>query len=176
MEVGETTGLTQYWGIGVLLAMLASGLILLKRLGHLRVMRTGMALSVLAFAGPIAAGLLGNVTLFKAAVFVMGIGTGLAGAGMLSGTLTFTTRVRAGMLLGVWAVANMTGHAFGSLMGGLVVDTMRALTGNPFVAYATLFGLEMVILAVALTLTFRLNVETSKAIQEERAVLQAALD
>jgi len=174
MNVGETTGLTQYWGIGVLFAMLVSGIFLLKNIGHMRVMRIGMALSVLAFAGPIAAGALGNVGLFKSAVFVMGIGTGLAGAGMLSGTLTFTTRVRAGMLLGVWGVANMTGHAFGSLMGGAVVDTMRALTGNAFISYSTLFGLEMAILLSALALTFRLSMDTSKAHEEELAVIPLA--
>jgi len=170
MEVGETTALTQYWGIGVLLAMLACGIILLKWLGHMRVMRAGMMLSVIAFAGPILAGISGNVGLFKAAVFIMGIGTGLAGAGMLSGTLTFTTRVRAGMLLGVWAVANMTGHAFGSLMGGAVVDTMRALTGNSLISYSTLFGVEMAILLGALFLSFRLNVDNSKAREEERSI------
>lgn len=171
MDVGETTGLTQYWGIGVLLAMLASGLALLKWLGHLKVMRAGMLLSVLAFAGPILAGGMGNIALFKVAVFVMGIGTGLAGAGMLSGALTFTSRVRAGMLLGVWGVANTTGHAFGSLLGGTVVDTMRTLTGNAYLAYSTLFGLEMFILLAALWLSFRLDVKISKARQEERTVI-----
>lgn len=168
MEVGETTGLTQYWGIGVLIAMLSGGVFLLKKLGHMRVMRIGMLISVLAFAGPIVAGFTSNVSLFKAAVFIMGIGTGLAGAGMLSGTLTFTTRLRAGMLLGVWGVANMTGHAFGSLMGGGVVDAVRLLTGNAFAAYATVFGLEMAVLLGALSLSFRLNPATSRASQEEK--------
>lgn len=174
MEVGETTGLTQYWGIGVLLSMLASGLLLLKALGHMRVMRAGMLLSVLAFAGPILAGLTGNLGLFKAAVFVMGLGTGLAGAGLLSGTLAFTTRLRAGMLVGVWGVANMTGHAFGSLLGGVTVDGVRALTGSAFAAYGTVFGLEMAILLTALALSFRLNVDSSRAHLEERENLSAA--
>ncbi len=174
MEVGATTGLTQYWGIGVLLAMLASGLFLLKALGHLRVMRAGMLLSVLAFAGPLAAGLTGNVGLFKGAVFVMGLGTGLAGAGMLSGVLNFTTKIRAGMLVGVWGVANMTGHAFGSLLGGVIVDSVRALTGSAFAAYGTVFGLEMLILLVAFTLSFRLNIEDSRASAEEKEVLATA--
>lgn len=174
MEVGATTGLTQYWGIGVLLAMLASGLFLLKALGHLRVMRAGMLLSVLAFAGPLAAGLTGNVSLFKSAVFVMGLGTGLAGAGMLSGVLNFTTKIRAGMLVGVWGVANMTGHAFGSLLGGVIVDSVRALTGSAFAAYGTVFGLEMLILLAALALSFRLNVENSRASAEEKEVLATA--
>ncbi len=167
MEVGETTGLTQYWGIGVLLAMLASGLYLLKALGHMKVMRSGMVLSALAFVGPILAGVTGNVGLLKGAVFVMGIGTGLAGAGMLSGALQFTTRIRAGMLLGVWAVANMTGHAIGSLIGGGIVDSVRTLTDNALLAYSTVFGFEIAVLLTALALSFRLDFTTSEAAHEE---------
>lgn len=171
MNVGETTGLTQFWGIGVLISMLASGLFLLKALGHMRVMRFGMLLSVAAFAGPILAGFTGNISLFKVAVFIMGLGTGLAGAGMLSGTLAFTTRLRAGMLVGVWGVANMVGHAFGSLMGGITVDSVQALTGSAFAAYAAVFGLEMLILLVAFRLSLRLDVGTSRAIAEEHQTL-----
>ena len=171
MQVGETTGLTQYWGIGVLLAMLVSGFIFLKWLGWIKTMRAGMALSIVAFIGPIAAGIMGNIELLKGAVFVMGLGTGLAGAGMLSGTLNFTSKLRAGMLLGVWAVANMAGHAFGSLMGGMIVDGVRAATGSAFAAYASVFGLEAVLLAAALSLTFRVNVNVTYANMEERESL-----
>ncbi len=174
MEVGETTGLTQFWGIGVLLSMLASGLFLLKALGHMRVMRAGMILSALAFLGPIIAGLTGNISLLKGAVFVMGLGTGLAGAGMLSGVMNFTTKIRAGMLLGVWGVANMTGHAFGSLLGGGIVDSVRALSGNIFLAYASVFGLEIILLLTAFSLTFRLHVEEARASVEEKLTLAAA--
>lgn len=174
MPVGETTGLTQYWGIGVLLAMLVSGLFLLKWLGWIKTMRAGMLLSVVAFLGPIAAGMLGNTGLLKAAVFVMGLGTGLAGAGMLSGTLSFTSRLRAGMLLGVWAVANMTGHAFGSVTGGLIVNSVRALSGSAFAAYASVFGLEALLLLAAFNLSLRLRVDASRAVEEEHAHLEFA--
>jgi BCD family chlorophyll transporter-like MFS transporter len=174
MEVGETTGLTQFWGIGVLLSMLASGLFLLKALGHMRVMRAGMILSALAFLGPIIAGLTANLGLLKGAVFVMGLGTGLAGAGMLSGVMNFTTKIRAGMLLGVWGVANMTGHAFGSLLGGGIVDSVRALSGDILLAYASVFGLEIVLLLTAFSLTFRLHVEEARASIEEKVALATA--
>lgn len=177
MDVGETTGLTQYWGIGVLLSMLASGLYLLKAFGPMRVMRAGMLVAAFSFLGPILAGLNGNVSLFKGMVFVMGLGTGLAGAGMLSNAINFTTKIRAGMLLGVWAVANMTGNALGSVMGGVIVDSIRILTGNIFMAYSTVFGLEIVILLVAFSLTFHLNMKTAKASLEERdKLLLAAAD
>jgi len=174
MEVGETTGLTQYWGIGVLISMLASGVYLLKAIGYMRVMRIGMLLAAFSFLGPITAGLTGDVSLFKGMVFVMGLGTGLAGAGMLSGVMHFTTKIRAGMLLGVWAVANMTGNAVGSVMGGAIVDTIRTLTGNIFMAYSTVFGLEIIFLLVAFTLTFRLHFDTAKASIEEKEALATA--
>jgi hypothetical protein len=82
------------------------------------------------------------------------------------------------MLLGVWAVANMTGHAFGSLMGGVIVDSMRALTGNAFIGYATLFGFEMATLFAAFILSFRLDVDSSLAREEERSIVlfEAAAD
>lgn len=167
MPVGETTGLIQYWGVGVLLAMLASGIFFLKRFGWMMIMRSGLIISALAFFGPIAAGVLGNAGVLKVAVFVMGLGTGLAGAGMLSGTLSFTTRIRAGMLLGVWAVANMTGHAFGSLLGGMIVDTVRYLTHNPFLAYSTVFAAEVIMLVSAFYLSTRMDFAASQAHQEE---------
>jgi BCD family chlorophyll transporter-like MFS transporter len=169
MSVGETTGLIQYWGVGVLLAMLASGLFLLKRCGWMITMRVGMILSAAAFVGPIGAGLLGSAGLLTVAVFVMGVGTGLAGAGMLSGTLSFTSKIRAGMLLGVWAVANMAGHAFGSLLGGVLVDTVRHLTHNPFLAYSSAFATEVIMLVTAVYLSARMNYAASQAHQEEVA-------
>ena len=91
------------------------------------------------------------------------MGTGLAGAGMLSGVISFTTSIRAGLLMGVWGMANLLGKAIGSLMGGVVIDLMRLAFGDPFVAYATLFGLEVVLLVVAFVLTTRLNIQESKA-------------
>lgn len=169
MSVGDTTRLTAFWGIGVMISMLLSGAFLIKLLGHLRLMRIGMISSILVFIGLIATGLMGNPGLFKGLVLVMGLGTGLAGAGMLTGVISFTTSIRAGMLMGVWGVANMVGHAFGSLMGGGIVDLVRGLTGgNAFAAYATVFALEIVVLLVALYLSTRLNMESSQASAEAR--------
>ena len=166
MSVGDTTRLTMFWGLGVMFSMLASGIFLLKRLGFMRVMRIGIISSALVFAGLIVAGAMGNPNLFQGLVFVMGLGTGLAGAGMLSGVVSFTTPIRAGMLMGVWGVANMVGHAFGSLLGGATVDLMRLATGSAFIAYSTLFGLEVVMLLIALYLSTRLDVDASTARQE----------
>ncbi|MBA3848534.1 MAG: hypothetical protein C0502_00880 [Opitutus sp.] len=157
MSVGETTRLTMFWGLGVLAAMLLSGVWLLRVLGPLKLMRAGLACSIAAFAAVAAAGLAGAPGLFRWLVLAMGFGTGLAGAGMLGSVVEFTTPVRAGLLMGVWGVANLLGHATGSLLGGIVVDTMRLATGSALTAYTALFVFEVAMLLVALSLTFRLN-------------------
>jgi BCD family chlorophyll transporter-like MFS transporter len=172
MQVGDTSRLTQFWGVGILISMLLSGLLLLRLLGSLRLMRIGLVVSAFSFLGLILVGASQNVGAFRSLVLVMGLGTGLAGAGMLSGVISFTTPIRAGMLIGVWGVANQVGHAVGSIMGGTTVDIVRSISGgNAFLAYSTVFGLEIVMLMVALGLSFRLNIEASRARQEERQQL-----
>ncbi len=105
----------------------------------------------------------------------MGLGTGLAGAGMLTGVINFTTTIRAGLLMGVWGMANLVGRAFGSLMGGGMVDLVQAGTGgNAFLAYATVFSLEAVMLLIALGISYRLDVRVSRAQVEADQELQLA--
>lgn len=166
MSVAETTRLTAWWGGGVLLAMLLSGGFLLRVASHLLLLRVGLVATVLVFAGVVAAGLAGSPDAFRSLVALMGFGTGLAGAGLLGGIATFATSVRAGMLMGVWGTASLTGKAVGSLLGGAVVDAVRLATGAAFPAYATVFVLEAILLAVAFGLSFRLEVAASRASRE----------
>jgi BCD family chlorophyll transporter-like MFS transporter len=172
MEVGATTRLTAFWGIGVLISMLLSGLFLIKWLGFMRLMRVGIVASSLVFIGVIVVGLAGNPDVFRMLVLVMGLSTGLAGAGMLSGVITFTTSIRAGLLMGVWGMANLLGKAIGGLMGGVVIDLMRLAFNDAFLAYAALFSIEVILLFTALVLTTRLNIQTSHA-QKEVATVPA---
>lgn len=171
MSVGDTTRLTMYWGIGVMLAMILSGNALIPWLGYMKVMRAGIISSALVFVALIALGLSGNAGAFKGIVFVMGLGTGMAGAGMLTGIISFTTPLRAGMLMGVWGMANMVGHALGSLIGGTIVDVVRNLLGgSAFAAYSSVFAMEVVMLSIALWLSTRLDMSASKAKLEEEAL------
>ena len=176
MSVGETTRLTAFWGLGVMGSMLLSGVVLIKWLGHMRILRIGIALSIFVFAGLILVGLLGNPGIFRGLVFFMGLGTGLAGAGMLTGVINFTTEIRAGLLMGVWGMANMTGHAFGSLMGGGVVDFItRVVGGQAFVAYAAVFAIEVVMLIVAYSFTIQFDLGEARARKEAQQHLDQAV-
>lgn len=158
MNVGETTRLTQQWGIGVLIAMLGSGIFLIRWVGHLNLLRIGLVTSALVFVGVILAGALDHFIPFTALVFLMGLSTGMAAAGMLAGLITFTTPAHAALLLGVWGVANALGRALGSLMGGSVVEVLMRFTGgNLFMAYSGVFVMEVLLLLGAFVLTYRLR-------------------
>lgn len=169
MGVGETTALTQYWGVGVLFSMLLSGLVLLPLIGYVRVMRIGFAASALVFLAVIVVGGMGRADLFRWVVLVMGVGTGLAGAGMLSGVVTFSSPVRAGLLMGVWGMANALGRALGTFMGGALAEIVQRLTGSPYYAYSAIFALEVVMLTVALLFSFKLDLASSIARAEATA-------
>jgi BCD family chlorophyll transporter-like MFS transporter len=163
LSVGQTTRLTMFWGLGVLAAMLLSGLVLLRQLGALRLMRIGLALSIAVFTGVGAVGLLGTPGSFRWLVLGLGFCAGLTGAGMLASVVQFTTPERAGLLMGVWGMANMVGHAVGSLLGGAVVDTMRLATGSALAAYTTLFAGEVALLIAALKLSLDLSPARTRA-------------
>lgn len=173
MDIGQTTQLTVFWGLGLMASMLLSGWVLIRWLGYMTVLRIGLIMSILVFGGLIIAGTAGSVAMFRALVLVMGIGTGMAGAGMLTIVINFTSVLRAGVLLGVWGVANQLGRAVGSLMGGGVVAGVGELTGSNFTAYAAVFVLEIGMLVVAFVLSYRLNIEASRAKSEEETVLAA---
>ncbi len=163
MSVGDTTRLTQFWGPGVLISMLLSGLVLLPLFGFLPVMRVGFFFSALVFVGVVYVGALGRADIFRWLVFVMGLGTGLAGAGMLGAVVSFSSPVRAGLLMGVWGMANALGRALGTFFGGALAEIVQRSTGNAFFAYSSIFALEVVMLLVALGLSFRLNLSASRA-------------
>ena len=174
MDVGATTGLTQFWGLGLIAAMLLGGTVLIKWLGALRVLRIGLVVNMVVFAAIIVAGVQENVALFRGMVLVMGLGTGLAGAGMLTIVINFTSTLRAGLLLGVWGVANQVGRALGSLMGGTVVEVGQRLTdGNNFLSYAAVFVAEILLLVVAYGLSLRLDLKAARAYEEEKVTLGA---
>lgn len=176
MTVSQTTQLTAFWGLGTLVAMLVSGLILLKRFGHVRVFRGGLGLVVVTFPGIIAAGAMGSSGLLQLMVVLLGFGTGISAASLLVQMIEFTTAARAGLLVGVWGVAHQLGRALASLVGGAVVDGMLSLTHqNALAAYGSAFVLEAVLLAVAMVLIGKVDIAASQVWQDEPQSLRTAV-
>lgn len=164
MSVGQTTRLTALWGSGAMLTLVASGVWLIRRWGYMATLRAGLAISIAVFGAIVGIGWLGSAPLFMALVFALGLGAGLAMAGLLTAVIEFTTTLRAGLLMGVWGMAAELGQASGGLLGGIVVDALRLLTGgNYWIAYGTVFTIEALLLTVVLSLAGGLHVERSAA-------------
>ena len=94
-------------------------------------------------------------------MFVLGLGTGLSMAGLLTAVIEYTTSARAGLMMGVWGMAAEFGQSMGGVLGGVVVDVMRWLTGgSALIAYSTLFAVEGILLVIALALAAGLREKT----------------
>lgn len=163
MDVGDTAQLTAFWGLGTLVAMLASGLYLIKKFGAMRIYRIGLGAVALMFLAMVGAGFTGNPNLLRLLTVLLGLGTGMTAASLLVTMIEFTTEARAGLLIGVWGVAHQLGRALASLIGGAVVDGVTAVTnGNALAAYGTAFVLEAVLLVVAIGLIARVDVTAAR--------------
>ncbi|MCP5094843.1 MAG: BCD family MFS transporter, partial [Chloroflexi bacterium] len=74
MTVSETAQLTMFWGLGTLIAILASGLYLIKRFGYLRIYRIGLGMVAVMFLLIIGAGIIGNANILRLMVAFLGLG------------------------------------------------------------------------------------------------------
>src|SRR5690606_27011899 len=83
MSVAQTTRLTALWSTGTMLMLVVSGVWLVNRWGYVTVVRAGLAISIAVFFGIICAGWIGSAPLFMGLVFALGLGAGLAMAGLL---------------------------------------------------------------------------------------------
>ena len=168
LSVGQTTSLTAIWGAGTILSMMAAGAWLIKRFGYASIVRVGLWLGVFVFTGIIVTGVIKSSTVFMILVFFLGVCTGLSASGMLTAVIEFTTAVRAGLLMGVWGVAYELGHAFGSLISGVIVDLGRALTGgNITLTYSFIFALEAILLVIALGIFKKIDITQSAVLKEQ---------
>jgi BCD family chlorophyll transporter-like MFS transporter len=167
MTVEETTQLTAFWGLGSLIAMLVSGIYLIKQFGFLRIFRLGLLMVAVMFVILAGLGVVGDPGLLRISVLALGFGTGLAAASLLVAVVEFTTFKRAGLLLGVWGVAHQLGRAAANIVGGGLVDSVSWLTGNTWLAYSTAFLSEGVLLVLAFVLIGRLHISQSQAVQQE---------
>lgn len=166
MTVGQTARLTAIWGSGTVFAMVIAGIWLIKRFGYRAVMRAGLLTGTFVFLGLILAGVWKSPAVFMGLIFVLGISTGLSSAGLLTAVIEFTTPARAGLLMGIWGLAHELGQAAGNLMGGLVVDIMRAFTNNNVLfSYGTVFVIEAILLFSALFLLKKMDLSQSAALQ-----------
>lgn len=150
----QTTGLTSYWGTGLLIGLI--GAIALTRkwptVEQVRTTNLGLVLSALPMLGMAVCAFTRNQTLLLPALVLFGFGFGVYTAGGSPLLMAMSLDKRAGAYLGLWSMAQLLSRGVGIFLGGLIRDIVLGLTGSAGLAYGSIFALEALGFVVCLAL------------------------
>ncbi len=174
LTVGETTRFNAYWGMGVLIAMVATLALTRRRRPDQQVTTTGwgligLGLSLLALG---AAAWLRLEALLIPILFLFGIGFGVFTVGGVSLLMAVNVEGQAGSYLALWSAIQLVARGAGIAMGGVVRDVGQAISGEAHTAYALLFLIEAMGLLASVWLLTRAEVDRFAA---RRSVAPAGL-
>lgn len=160
LDVQATTRFTAYFGAGVLVAMLITSIVTRRRRPEeqSRPAAVGLGVMIAGLLGLALAGVTVTGWLITPALIVFGLGFGVYTVGGVSLLMAMTTEHAAGAYLGLWTMTQLVARGLGIGLGGVLRDVSLALTGSLPLAYASVFALEAVGLAVCIGLLMRLDV------------------
>ena len=158
MSVQQTTRITSVWGVAVLLTILLAGL-LERFLPRKQVAQLGNISALAGFLLIIAGGLILSQPVFWIGVLVLGCGTGLATVANLALMFDLTLPEYTGLFIGAWGVSNALSRLIGTMLAGIFRDVFVNITGQQVGAYLMVFGMESVMLAMAIFMLVRIDVK-----------------
>ncbi len=172
VAVDRTTEYTGIWGIALLVALLLASPIT-RRIGTGRATALGGAIAMAGLVLIALSGILQVKALLMVALVVFGFGSGLSTATNISLMLDMTLAGQVGAFIGAWGMADALARLFGTLLSGVVRDSIKALSGNLTASYVTVFLIEALALAVSLVLLRRISVASFRA-GEQHSTLEVA--
>jgi MFS transporter, BCD family, chlorophyll transporter len=159
MTVAQSTQLNAFWGIGTLIGITVTGFLIVPRLGKQATARAGCIVVAICFLGVIAAGLTQSPVALQIAMLTLGLGFGLMTNSAVSLMLDLTAAETAGTFIGAWGLAQAMAQASATVLGGILLDTGRAVfSSQVLLAYGFVFLLESLCMLAALTLLNRVSV------------------
>jgi len=173
MTVQQTTRITSFWGIFVMIALILTGWLESKLPKHLIAAWGGWG----AFVGFVLitiSGVLRNQGLFYAGVVFLGVGTGVSTVSNLSLMLDMTIPGQVGLFIGAWGMSNAISRLVGSVLGGGGRDIVTWLTGDAVLGYIIVFGVMSFFMIVSLVLLNRINVQEFQQNVEHPPVVERA--
>lgn len=171
MTVTQTTRITSIWGTFVLIAIIIAGL-LEGRLSKRLVAQFGNVGALLGFIVIVISGILINKHVFYTGVTLLGIGTGLSTVANLSLMFDLTIPGMVGLYIGAWGFSNALSRLTGSILGGIVRDVVTQATGLALSGYLVVFGIEALMLLIAVFMLDRIDVDAFKKQIEEPAYVE----
>jgi BCD family chlorophyll transporter-like MFS transporter len=178
MTVGETNGFTQIWGGGVLLGMLLIGVLTAfvplskKLIATVGGLGTALGLGMVALSS-----LLIQRALIDPALLLMGFSVGLFNVGAMSMMMEMTVEGHTGLYMGLWGMAQGLGNGLANICAGALHTALietQALV--PTAAYGLIFGLEALVMVVAIALLRGISVQAFKELDYTDITTAMALD
>ncbi|MBD2067548.1 BCD family MFS transporter [Leptolyngbya sp. FACHB-671] len=178
MTLGESAGLNQFWGYGILAGMAISGFVIVPRLGKQRTAQLGCLFTAGCFVLVILSGLTETQVMLKSAVMLFGLASGILTNGAVSLMLDLTAAETAGTFVGAWGLSQALSQATATVAGGALLDLGRNLFQSPLPAFSLVFACQAIGMLVAVWLLSRVDVQEfrTKASKAIAAVLQTDLD
>jgi BCD family chlorophyll transporter-like MFS transporter len=174
MSVRQTTRITSFWGIFVMLALLLTGWLETK-FPKLKIAAWGGWGAFLGFSLITLSGIIRNQEVFYFGVVFLGIGTGVSTVSNLSLMLDMTVAGQVGLFIGAWGMANALSRLIGSVLGGAGRDIVSQFTGNTVLGYIIVFGVMALFMVISLIMLNRINVTEFQQNLETPSVIERAI-
>lgn len=180
MTPGESTTLSSVQHGGILLGMLVAGLggsLFARYYGqNLKIwIILGCLGSAVMLAGLSMAATTGIAWPLRANVFGLGVANGMFAVGAVSAMLGLASKGVAsgeGARMGVWGASQAIAFGTGGLTGAVIVDQLRAFTGEDVTAFQIVFAVEsLLFVAAALVATTTQMVRPQSQIPSARKVM-----
>lgn len=173
MPVKQTTQITSFWGVFVMIALVVAGWLEL-RFPKRQVAYWGGLIAFAGFGLITMSGILLSQFVFYAGVLFLGVGTGVSTVANISLMLDMTIVRRVGMFIGAWGMASAFSRLVGSVLGGIGRDLVANLTGNPVVGYVVVFGVMAGFLLVSVSMLSRIDVRIFRSQASDSPVVERA--
>jgi BCD family chlorophyll transporter-like MFS transporter len=159
-DVGQTTRYSAYWQTATVIFLIGSVIWLRRRPpeDQSRVTKIGLGVMAIGMAALAVSAFGAQGRVLQIGLVIFGAGFGLYTFGGLSLMTAMTSDAEAGTYLGLWTICILLSRGIGIYAGGLGRDVVLQITGSPAASYGTVFVLEAIGLAAALSILGLVNV------------------
>lgn len=178
LSVKETTHFTEQWGGGVLLGMLLMGVLsALTSLSKKALATVGGCGTALGLATLALASLTRDQAWLLPALWLMGFSVGLFNIGAMAMMMEMTVAGHTGLYMGLWGMAQGLGNGLANVLSGaLHTQLIETELLPPFVAYGWIFGVEAVLMLLAILVLRSISVQEFKNMDYNTLTNAMALD
>ncbi len=173
MPIEQTTRFTSIWGTFTLVALLLAA-VLERRTSKRKIAAWGGWIAFLGFVLIALSGIITNTSVFYTGMVFLGFGTGLATVSNLSLMLDMTTAGKVGLFIGAWGMSNAISRLSGSVISGVMRDTLTRVLPDPTTAYVVVFGLMAALLLISLIMLRRIDVTAFRQQAEQIPPMERA--